>query len=549
MKSIRSMRTFGCQIICIFIILLISNSLHGYPTEPSTNGVTFKAETITVIVGESTIVKTPWPTMRVAITDPKIADVKVLTPYQVLLQGTKVGSTDLIVWSEDGMEVWQWKVLVGLDLAGYKGKLDELFPHCLLEVSQFGETLIVKGLLRSAEETVQLDDFLTKAGVKYVDMTSVAGVQQVQLQVRVAEVSRTAIRALGINAFYTDPDFFVASRAGSETGGALVPSISIGPAAGTGLGSTSFVFQSAAVPSTPITIFAGIPSIDFEVFLKALAENRYLRILANPTLVALSGETASFLAGGEFPIPIPQSGAGTGGQPTITIRYKEYGVRLLFRPIVLGDGTIRLTVSPEVSELTTINAIEIGGVSVPSLLTRKMETTLELKSGQTFAMAGLIQNKVEAINSRIPGFGDLPVLGPLFRSVSYAEDETELVVLVTASLVEPMSLAAMPPLPGFLHVEPNDWELYLEGRIEGKAPVKINPTDATWLKQIGLDRLVGPGAWESYGQAIPSSQAETDPDTQDIDTQSLQIDESIIESSSTNSTGSAYPVEEELTEE
>jgi pilus assembly protein CpaC len=311
------------------------------------------------------------------------------------------------------------------------------------------------------------------------------------------------------------------------------------------------VFQSAVAPSTPITIFGGIPSLDFEVFLQALAENRYLRILANPTLVALSGETASFLAGGEYPIPIPQSGAGTGGQPTITIQYREYGVRLLFRPIVLGDGAIRLTVSPEVSELTTINAIEIGGVSVPSLLTRKMETTLELKSGQTFAMAGLIKNKVEAINSRIPGLGDLPILGPLFRSVRYAEDETELVVLVTASLVEPMSLAAMPPLPGFLHVEPNDWELYLEGRIEGKAPVKINPTDATWLKQIGLDRLVGPGAWESYGQAIPSSQAETVtyPDIQDVDTQSLQSDESIIDLSSTNSTESTYPVEEELMEE
>ncbi|MHC4791724.1 MAG: hypothetical protein ACYS8Y_09860, partial [Planctomycetota bacterium] len=183
---------------------------------------------------------------------------------------------------------------------------------------------------------------------------------------------------------------------------------------------------------------------------------------------------------------------------------------------------IRLFVAPEVSELSPVNAVTIAGTDVPTVLTRQASTTLELKSGQTFAMAGLIKNTAVAKNSRIPGLGDLPVLGPLFRSISYREDETELVVLVTASLVEPMSLAKVPPLPGFLHVTPNDWELYIEGRLEGKEPAKINPSDADWMKRIGLDRLVGPGAWESYDQAAPSSQTERaeNPNTQDIDTQS-----------------------------
>jgi Flp pilus assembly secretin CpaC len=181
-------------------------------------------------------------------------------------------------------------------------------------------------------------------------------------------------------------------------------------------------------------------------------------------------------------------------------------------------------VAPEVSELSAVGAVLIQGTEIPALVVRKTETTLELKSGQTFAMAGLIHNKVEAINSRIPGLGDLPILGPLFRSVRYQKNETELVVLVTASLVEPMSLATTPPLPGFIHTEPNDWELYLEGRIEGKEPAKIDSDNARLLKQIGLDRLKGPGAWDSYGKPISSSQADpaSNQDAEDADTQILQ---------------------------
>jgi pilus assembly protein CpaC len=301
--------------------------------------------------------------------------------------------------------------------------------------------------------------------------------------------------------------------------------MSIGVPGGTAVGdNTVFEFIGDAVPEAAVTIFGGIPRADFEFFIRALAENEYLRLLANPTLVALSGEEAHFLAGGEFPVPVPQTGGvGVGGTgQAITIEYKKFGVSLSFRPIVLGDGNIRLFVAPEVSELSPVNAVTIAGTDVPTVLTRQASTTLELKSGQTFAMAGLIKNTAVAKNSRIPGLGDLPVLGPLFRSISYREDETELVVLVTASLVEPMSLAKVPPLPGFLHVTPNDWELYIEGRLEGKEPAKINPSDADWMKRIGLDRLVGPGAWESYDQAAPSSQTERaeNPNTQDIDTQS-----------------------------
>jgi pilus assembly protein CpaC len=497
-------RTWVHTIGFVLFVIFSGGVLRSVAVGANSDAGSVNSEVITFLVGESTIVKAPWLTGRVAVTDPTIANVEVLTPQQVLLQGVKVGSTDLIVWSDDESQIQRWKVQVKLDTARYKAKLEELFPDAEIEVTESGETLIIKGLLRNADQVVQLHNFLDKSKTTYVDMTSVAGSQQVQIEIRVAEVSRQALRALGFNAFHTDDDYFGATRIGS-----IFP-VSIGPDSGQIPGDdTTFVFNQVPTAGSLVTVFAGFPRADFEFFLVALAENQYLRVLANPTLIALNGEEASFLAGGEFPVPVVQGSGGTGN--AITIQYKEYGVRVAFRPTVLGDGSIRLFVAPEVSERSSVEAVMIQGSVIPTLITRKSETTLELKSGQTFAMAGLLQNKTEAVNSRIPGLGDLPVLGPLFRSTRYQNNETELVILVTASLVEPMSLAEAPPVPGFLHSDPNDWEFYLEGRLEGKEPAKIHFRDAEWLKKMNLDLLKGPGAWDSYNKPISSSQADREP--------------------------------------
>lgn len=451
-------------------------------------------EQITLIVGRSTIVRAPWPTVRVAVTDPTVADVQVLTPDQVLVQGLKVGSTDLILWSEDEQQTWQRRVLVRLDIETIRTDLTNLFPTADLEISDSGDVLVVQGLLREAQHAEQLHRYLESTKVAYVDLTSLAGIQQVQLQVRVAEVSRSALRTLGVNWFTTDEDFFSGTRVGG-----LVPGIDIGVPGGTPVpGNVPFEFMSDVSAGPAVTVFAGFPDSDLEFFLRALAENRYMRVLANPTLVALSGEEASFLAGGEFPIPVVQSISGGGGSGAITIQWKEYGVSLVFRPVVLGDGGIRLTAAQEVSELDFGNSLVVQGFAVPALTSRRAETTLELKSGQSFAMAGLLQRNNSAVTSKLPGLGNLPVIGPLFRSIEYRENQTELVILVTASLVEPMSTAQAPPLPGALYTPPNDWELYLEGRLEGKTPAKLDPASREWLKQMGLDDLVGPGAWDSY---------------------------------------------------
>jgi pilus assembly protein CpaC len=227
------------------------------------------------------------------------------------------------------------------------------------------------------------------------------------------------------------------------------------------------------------------------VYLQALAENRYVRLLAEPNLVAISGEQATFLVGGEFPVPIVQ-GSVVGGSSTVTVEYKEFGVRLNFRPQVLGQGRIRLEVAPEVSELSEIGALKQNGFTIPAIVTRRSNTTVELASGQSFALAGLLRSKDQARVSRVPGLGDLPVLGALFRSVRYEQDQTELVVMITAELVEPIEDGELLPLPGDMQTAPTDWELYMEGQVHGQA--RLNGAGAR-LKLLGLDRLSGPGAW------------------------------------------------------
>ncbi|MHC4758892.1 MAG: type II and III secretion system protein family protein [Planctomycetota bacterium] len=493
------------MLFCFFLfIVLVNFPLFGQNTdEVILNHVVVETEIISVVAGESTIVRTPWPAVRVAVTDPKVANVQVLTPTQVLLQGLKVGTTDFIIWSEDEEKIFQWRVRVTLDPQYYEEKLAELFPDCMLAVSQTKEALVIKGYLRGNDQVIQLNKFFTETGEKFVNMTSVAGVQQVQLQIRVAEVSKTAFRTMGVGIISAQDRMIGISRPAGRTGSTLVPGLGIGEdTLDLGIGGDTIA------PSNLWSVFLGFPNSDLAFFIDALEENTYLKLLANPTLVALSGEEASFLAGGEFPIPVVQGTSGGSVGTAITVEYKEFGVRLSFRPLVMGDGTIRLFVAPEVSDITLVGGLQIENFIVPALITRRASTTLELKSGQTFAMAGLIKTNVSAIKSAIPGISELPILGPLFRSVQYERGESELVILVTASLVEPLSFVDMPPLPGFMHVEPNDWEFYIQGQIEGKRAISITENESEWLEELGLHELDGPGAWDSYDSSFSTYSVE-----------------------------------------
>jgi pilus assembly protein CpaC len=464
-----------------------------------------QGQTMVLYLRQSEVIKAPWPTKRVSVTDPKVADIKVLTPDQVLVQGIALGSTDLLMWSETDA-VWRTKITVEMDLGRQTELLARLFPDCRLEVSQSDGSLVIQGTMARAQQVADLHRLMEATGVKYVDMTNVAGGHQVQINVRVAEVRRQSLREMGINIFHADHYFFGGSQVGSSTGGAI-NGVSIGPAGGTvATKGMPFTFNADVNVSSAVTLFAGFPKQDMQMFIQALAENQYLRILAEPTLVALSGEEATFLAGGEYPIPVVQGGNQTG--TSITVEYREFGVRLRFKPKVTGEGTIQLYVAPEVSDLSYgIGATRIAGFDIPAVVTRKAATTIEMKSGQTFAMAGLINSNISSIASKVPLLGELPVLGPLFRSVRYSRGETELVVLVTVNLVQPLSLETRPPAPGVTHVAPSDWELYVDGQVEGRGPPLLSEADAAWLRKLGLDELLGPGGWAGYEQGSMESTA------------------------------------------
>ncbi|MCH7814894.1 MAG: hypothetical protein IID40_12840, partial [Planctomycetes bacterium] len=294
----------------------------------------------------------------------------------------------------------------------------------------------------------------------------VAGEQQVLLRCTVAEISRSVTRQLGIDGFLAGENFrdaFVVSQIGGSN------PINIGAQAATDV-TRNLLFGTPGIPLQPtVPLSLGFPRVQLQVFLKALASNSLLRVLAEPNLVCISGEQASFLVGGEFPIPVAQS--LTGGASSITIEFREFGVRLNFTPVVRGGQRIHLHIAPEVSELDFSSAVTIAGFSVPGLSQRRFETTVEVGNGQTIAIAGLLSDEVRGLATRIPGLGDIPVLGSLFRSVEYRRKVTELIILVTPELIAPLNPGQVPMVPGEDHLEPNDYELYALGFLEGDVPV------------------------------------------------------------------------------
>ncbi|MCS7033822.1 MAG: type II and III secretion system protein family protein, partial [Phycisphaerae bacterium] len=300
----------------------------------------------------------------------------------------------------------------------------------------------------------QIVAMATPFSEKVLNFLEISGGQQVMLQVKFVEMSRRASQELGINlaASFSDGNFNAAFT---------------GPNAGTKAGNSAL---STLVGGFTCNSFA----LDFAI--SALKANNLARILAEPNVTVISGQEASLLAGGEFPVPVPQTGSGGGS--TITIEYREFGVRLNVTPVVLGNGKIRLKVMPEVSDLDFSSPIVIENNNVPIILKRKVESTVEMTDGQTFAIGGLMRNSVLASRNATPLLGDLPVIGALFRSVRYQREETELVVLVTPSLVEPMNPAEVPVVPGEFWRHPNSAEFFLMGDFGTPEREARNPVDA-----------------------------------------------------------------------
>jgi pilus assembly protein CpaC len=420
---------------------------------------------IRLMMSKSRLLTTATPYKRVSVAQPEIADVNPIGPTSLLLTARKPGATQLIVWN-DAEQAQVVDVSVAVDLAALNEQIAGMFPDCKITASSLNGQIVLRGRVPNLQTAEQATQVAAPFGSKVMNFLEVSGGQQVMLQVRFAEVSRAAKQELGFNAFATDGTFKLGINNGpgvDPIGGLIGSSGTINPAV--------TVFGAGSVGST-----------SFEYFIHAMRTNSLLRVLAEPNLIAISGQEASFLAGGEFPVPVPQS--GSGGGTTITIEYREFGVKLGFTPVVLGDGRIRIKVTPEVSDLDFTTAVQFQGFVTPGLTKRKVTTTVELGDGQTFAIAGLLNNAINASKSVTPGLGDIPVLGALFRSVRYERKETELVVMVTPRLVDPLNPDKVPQLPGEKWRYPTEsqlfWDRDLGGpvreKIEGEASAKTKNT-------------------------------------------------------------------------
>jgi pilus assembly protein CpaC len=396
------------------------------------------------VKGKSLVIDAPILLKRVSLADPEIADALVISPRQLYLTGKAVGTTNLTLWEENGRVFAMYDLVVSLDLSRLKEQFHEILPREDIRVTATHDVITLFGNISSTAKLAQaLDVAHAFAPKKVVNLLQVAGVHQVMLEVRVAEISRSVTKRLGFN--------FTVQSGGTAFGVSQVNRLTT---------FDDFVTEIGAAINALFRIQTG--AITLTSFIDALKEHGLVKILAKPTLVTLSGQEAHFLAGGEFPVPVPQR------ENTVTIEFKTFGVGLSFTPTVLSDQQISLRVAPEVSELDFANAVSFSGFVVPALTTRRASTVIELADGQSFAIAGLLDESVRESISKFPLLGDLPILGALFRSVSFQKSETELVILVTPHLVKPVNLAQQ-PLPTDAFSEPNNVELLLLGKLEGSA--------------------------------------------------------------------------------
>ena len=451
-------------VVSFWVILTICfmsfTSWAAGPARVSVN--TTEPQRLSIVMGKSIIIETKDPVRRVSLAAPEIVDVVVLNPRQIYLTGKTPGTTNLTFWDAANRVSSIIDIEVLPDIGSLKEKIYQMFPQEKnISVTASPNGINLTGTVTSTSNLTQVMGVAQSYAPKDKEGKSrinnfleVGGVHQVMLEVRVSEMSRTLMRRLGFNFNYL------------SNGGHTFGISSLG-----GLTSNSSLgMTTASDPVNLIFRFLG-GGATWTTFIDALKENGLTKILAEPTLITVSGQTANFLAGGEYPIPVPQT---SGGGTSITIEYKTFGVSLSFTPTVLSSNKISMKVNPEVSELDFANYVATQGYVIPSLTTRRVSTVIELADGQSFAIAGLLKDDVREVVRKFPVLGDIPILGALFRSSSFQKSETELIIIVTPHLVKPVDMAKQ-TLPTDQYIEPNDFEFYLLGKLEGEVDEKNPP--------------------------------------------------------------------------
>ena len=433
-----------------------------------------------VPVNKSQVIRADRPYSKALIGSPEIADILPLSDSSLYVLGKKTGTTSLTLYDRANRLIAVVDIVVGPDVMTLKRQLSDLMPGDVVSARISNDSVILEGMVSNAvaaDKAVQIAE--TYAPGKVVNLLGIGSSQQVLLEVRFAEVKRSALKQLGLG-------WFVESD-GGKFSGVIGNNASLQPSEGTVTTTVPLPDGGTKTTTTPnppelflesITGSYGIISRTFRAFganfnvtLDALERKGAITTLAEPTLVALSGETASFLAGGEFPVPVAQVGAGA---TSITVEWKPFGVSLAFTPTVLADGVINLVVQPEVSSIDASASIVINNLSVPGVQTRRARTVVEMRDGESFALAGLIRKDFSDTVRQVPLLGSIPIIGTLFRSTGFQNEQTELVIIVTPRLVQPARAGALKS-PAERAGPPNEADLFLNGRTDTGVPPGPTP--------------------------------------------------------------------------
>jgi pilus assembly protein CpaC len=405
---------------------------------------------VNVLVGQSRVINFDRPVGRFSVSNPDIAEAVLVTPDQVLVNGKAYGQVNFIAWEQTGGQFLVFDVYVRANLSLIDSQIRALFPKDDIRLSQANGSVVISGSVSNAATAAQVQSVIEAANFKTVNMLTspVSAATQVQLQVRVAEVNRNKLRDYSTS-FSALPQGGTGGYVNSGNAPSALDLVTTSPAGA--------VLDVLVQPALNLFLFNR--QINTGAFLKMLRQEGAFRELAEPNLIAMNGQQASFLAGGEFPVPVFQMGANGSG---ITIVWKEYGVRLNFKPTIIDEDHIRLELEPEVSTIDFNNGVRFNGFVVPALRTRRARTGVELRDGQSFALAGLLDNSETKTLSRVPIVSEIPVLGALFRSKAFEKKETELMFIVTAHMVKPVSPDDLPTMRG------------MDG-LKGNSPLGVEP--------------------------------------------------------------------------
>ena len=436
-----------------------------------------ESETLQMFAGTSLVVSSTNPLTRVSVTDPEIATIQVLSPQQVLIHSKAPGVVSLLLWGKPPL-AYSFRLEVLRDIQSLQSTVSKVFPQESVQIMQSGAVLVVSGHVSSKEVAERIVALVQTESEKVVNLMDTDKHDEVLLHVRFAEVNRSAVQKAGIDIFSTGAantnGVITTQQFGQQLGnfGGVPANVERGSDPGSpnlvagGIGNKLQGSPSVFGLSDLMNIFIFRPDLNLGATIKALEQQNLLQILAEPNLLAIDGQEASFLAGGEFPFPVVQGGANFA----VSIEFKEFGVRLTFTPNIQKNGKIRLKVAPEVSSLDFSNGLNLSGFFVPALSTRRAKTEIELGDGQSFAIAGLIDNRLTEVASKVPGLGDIPFIGRLFQSRSLNRTNSELLVVVTPRLVKPLPVGQFPELPDFpspfIEGEKFDEEHFNEGSEE-----------------------------------------------------------------------------------